>query len=98
MTQNPVPKHFCLTPSIEGSFHGTTLMLSTNFGQQPFRSLTNQVLHRLADARAEFQGNPDSHPRKWSRYPAAASVEYTEDGRLVIYRSELSSSLQGVIR
>lgn len=95
MTQNTISKDTPLTPFVIGRLiRRTTLTLTTNFGQQPFQSLTESVLQCIADAQAEFYGNPERLPVKWSRYPLAPSVSYEQDDFVVMYKGSFRYAIQ----
>ena len=59
MTQNAISRSVALTPFMIGRLNRqTTRKITTNFGQRPFQSLTQSVLRSIAEAQAEFDGNP----------------------------------------
>lgn len=79
MTPNFVSKDIPLTPFVIGGLvHPTTLTLTANFGQRPFRSLTDSVIQCIVEVQNDFERTPERSPRKWSRYPALPSVSYEE--------------------
>ena len=95
MTQNAISKGTPLTPFVIGRLiRRTTLTLTTNFGQRPFQSLTESVLQCIADAQAEFDGNPKRLPVKWSRYPLAPAVAYEQDDFVVMYQGSSRDGAQ----